>query len=80
MDERKEKVVALISKLIDRFYNTPDRFFVALAETLIDGKFSDDDIRQMVDETIYKVTKAQITVADVIQFANEKPKRTYIID
>jgi len=78
MDDRKEKVVALISKLIDRFYHTPDRFFVALAETLIERKYTDSQIKTMVDHTINTVTKTQLTVADVIGDSYNQKQYEYL--
>jgi len=66
MDDRKEKVANLISKLIVRFYDTPESFFIALVETLIERNFGDEDIGRMVDNTIYNVHKTKLTVADVM--------------
>jgi len=69
MENRNENVAILISDLKDPFYDTPDRFFVALAKKLINDGYSDDDIRRMVDKTVNNLAKTRLTIADVIKNA-----------
>ena len=77
MDNR-EKIVDLISDLKKAFPETQDSVFEVLLKRLTECKFSDEDITQMVEQTIDNVKKTRITVADVIQYANEKPKEVVI--
>ena len=77
--ERKEKVIELIGKLFDTFYDTPDRFFLALADIMIERNFSDKTIERMVESTIYKVKRTRLTVADVLEEPeNEGKKYEYL--
>ena len=73
MESRKEKVFTLISELKFRFYDTPDKFFIALVETLIEQNYSDEDIGRIVKNTILNVPKTRLTVADVINNAVKSP-------
>ena len=73
MNERNEKVTDLISELIDTFYDTPDKFFAALVNMLIEQDYSDDDIGRMVKNTILNVPKTRLTVADVINNGVKSP-------
>ena len=77
MENREEKAVGLINDLIGAFPETQDSVFVALAKVLLKRNCSDEDIAQMVEETICNVKKTRITVADVIQYSNEKPKEIW---
>ena len=79
MENRQEKVVGLLNDLIGAFPETQESVFVSLAKILVKRNNSDEDIEQMVDNTICNVSKTRITVADVLNFSNEKPKQKYII-
>ena len=78
MDNREEKVVELLNDLIGAFPETQESVFVALAKVIIKRNQSEDDIAQMVEQTICNVAKTRITVADVIQYSNEKPKEIVV--
>ena len=79
MDNRQEKIVEIICDLRDAFPETQDSVYTALVKVLIKRNYSDDDIAQMVERTILNVSKTRLTVADVIQYANEKPKEVYVV-
>ena len=62
----KDAVINLVSRLFDRFYDTPERFFAALVETILEKKYSEKEVSTMVNRVIDDVNKTKITVADVI--------------
>ena len=66
MNNRNEKILDLISELRDKFYDTPDKFFVGLVKTLIDLNYSDEDIKRMVNKAIHNVPKTKLTVCDFL--------------
>lgn len=79
MENRKEKVFEIIRDLIDAFPETQESVFLILIKILIKRNYKDEDIAQMVEKTIDNVKRTKLTVADVIQYANEKPKEVYVV-
>ena len=77
MNNRQEKVIEIISDLKDAFPETQDSVFVALAKAMIRREYKDEDIAQMVENTIDNVPKTRLTVADVISFSYEKSKEIW---
>ena len=78
MEDRKASVIDLISDLKEVFYDTPDKFFVALVRNLISDGFSDEDIRRMVGRTVSSHTKTRLTIADVINNAARSEYEFYV--
>ena len=77
MEDRQGKVVELLNDLIGAFPETQDSVFVALAKMLIKRNHSDEDIAQMVENTICNIAKTRLTVADVINYSYEKSKEIW---
>ena len=70
----KEYVANAVGKLMIAFQETTKDLFQLLMESILKIGFTEDEVTEMVEETIYTVKKSKITIADVINGAYTKKK------
>jgi hypothetical protein len=70
-----EYVAEMVGKLTVAFYETPEKLFEALIKTILFLKMTESDVCEMVNDAIFTIRKTKITIADVINGHEEKPKK-----
>jgi predicted nucleic acid-binding protein len=78
-DEKKsasvEYVAEMVGKLTVNFYETPEKLFDALTKTILFLKMTEYEVNEMVNDAIFTIKKTKITIADVINGREERPKK-----
>ena len=75
-----EYVAEMVSKLETAFYETPEPLFEALAKTILFLEMTEYEVSEMVSDAIFNIKKTKITIADVINGRENKPKEIPFFD
>ena len=75
-----EYVAEMVRKLSVAFYETPEKLFDALAKVILHLKMSKKEVFEMVEDAIFTIKKTKITIADVINGRENKPKEIPFFD